>query len=46
MIEPTAIAVPVRAADGLALSITVPVDTTRIVRVHVIFVDILFTNNE
>ncbi len=46
MIEPTAIAVPARAADGLALSVTVPVDTTRIVRVHVIFVDIPFTNNE
>jgi hypothetical protein len=45
-IEPTAIAVPARAADGLALRVTVPVDTRRIVRVHVIFVDIPFTNNE
>jgi hypothetical protein len=44
--EPTAIAVPARAAGGLTLSVTVPVDTTRIVHVHVIFVDILFTNNE
>jgi hypothetical protein len=38
--------VPALAAEGLALSITVPVDTARIVRVHMIFMDIPFRNNE
>jgi hypothetical protein len=38
--------VPARAVDGVALSVTVPVDTHRIVPVHVIFMDISFTDNE
>jgi hypothetical protein len=38
--------VPTLAADGLALSCMVPVDTNRIVRVHMIFVDIPFMINE
>jgi len=46
VIEPTAIAVPTRVADTFALSFMVPVDTSQIVRVHVILMDIPFTNNE
>jgi hypothetical protein len=38
--------VPTRVADALALSFMVPVDTSQIVRVHVILMDIPFINSE
>jgi hypothetical protein len=38
--------VPTRAADGLALNLMVLVDTSQIVRVHAILMDITFINNE
>ena len=42
----TAIAVPTRGADALALSFMVPVDPSQIVRVHAILMDIPFMNHE